>query len=628
MHRGNTSAKKLATLSPKLAAFAYSQATGGYPVQKATLKNHTWRQVFIKDVHVSGDFTVNPSFPKILQPNEEFEFEIEVGDSFVSEARNGFIMVEFHEGDPTRLTLSQEETTGAASPEEALQEEITGLTATVEGIGVTIQNLNDQIAALLTADGSVNALIAEESQYRIDGDTALASTLSLMGAVSGDSLAFILDLDSVYVSPTESLTQRFSALSSAIGDNTAAIVSNQETIVTDISAEASRIDVLTANLGENTAAITNEATARATADGALATSIDTLSTTVGENTASISTQQTTIDGLNARYTLALNVNGHITGYTAENDGVTGSFTIVADEFAIVDPNGGAPITPFQIVNGQVIITSAQIGTLSVDNLIDGSLTADVGLDGDITVENGHIIFDNGTFMKVQGIGFGTVNQFIEWFGPSMDYNICSEANAISYLKTNGDAYFGGTLSAGILKNAAQSTSIADDASLQIGPFDTNGGPINVVTSYSLKGDLNNTYAGTSQGESDWDAALSAWGYTGPAILPGGDVIDQQTLNLTTTIQVDRTIAGVGSDIPWNTLTIGQVTKKVTGLKPIAAGTEQGYLHFETILSGSMTNTDATGGTEKRTFVATITSRNLGSYVGTITSQNLSVIATE
>ena len=66
-----------------------------------------------------------------------------------------------------------------------------------------------------------------------------------------------------------------------------------------------------------------------------------------------------------------------------------------------------------------------------------------------------------------------------------------ESNAITYLKTNGDAYFGGSLSAGVLKNAAQTSVInsyvVDSNPIEIGPFNTNGNAKSVVISWVLKG---------------------------------------------------------------------------------------------------------------------------------------------
>lgn len=97
----------------------------------------------------------------------------------------------------------------------------------------------------------------------------------------------------------------------------------------------------------------------------------------------------------------------------------------------------------------------------------------------------HILFDNGTVMKVSGNGFGSSNQFIEWTGPSKgSINQCSEADAISYVRTDGSAYFGGTLSAGTLKNAVGTSSIDANASVSTGQLGSNGGSRIVVLSYS------------------------------------------------------------------------------------------------------------------------------------------------
>src|SRR3546814_13233791 len=64
------------------------------------------------------------------------------------------------------------------------------------------------------------------------------------------------------------------------------------------------------------------------------------------------------------------------------------------------------------------------------------------------MNTGRIISDTGTHMTVQGKGFGTSNQFVKWYGPKMALNLCSEANAISYEKTNGVASFAGELNVG------------------------------------------------------------------------------------------------------------------------------------------------------------------------------------
>lgn len=278
-------------------------------------------------------------------------------------------------------------------------------------------------------------------------------------------------------------------LEGADSDITARIATEETVRASQDSALATRIDTVEANLGTANAAITSEQTTRANADSALSSRIDTVSTTVDGHTASITTAQSSIDGLKVRYGVQLNANGYVTGFVQNNDGSSGEFVITADRFAIVDPAaapGATPVVPFEVVGGVTRIKEAVIDTLTVDKLTDGTNSANMTQDGDILMGTGKIIFDNGTFMKVQGVGFGSSNQFIEWFGPKLaSLASCTESNAISYLKTDGSAYFGGSLSAGTLSNSASSSSEAPNTQIALGPFGSNGGAKVLTLSYSF-----------------------------------------------------------------------------------------------------------------------------------------------
>ncbi|WP_334656728.1 hypothetical protein [Sphingomonas panaciterrae] len=106
------------------------------------------------------------------------------------------------------------------------------------------------------------------------------------------------------------------------------------------------------------------------------------------------------------------------------------------------------------------------------------------VNADLRMGTGRVIFNNGSVMRVQGTGFGQNNDFISWFGPTMAIEDCSRANAISYEATNGDAYFGGSLSAGVLRNSVQTSSQDFNASVSTGPLGSNGGTRTVVVSYA------------------------------------------------------------------------------------------------------------------------------------------------
>lgn len=134
----------------------------------------------------------------------------------------------------------------------------------------------------------IATVIQNETDARIAGDTALAATIALIGAKSGDALSFILDLTKVKVSPTESLGSRLTTIASSIANNAAAITTEQNARTTAISAEATARQQLGAALqtainnetAARTAAITNEQNARATAIAAEASARQQLSATL------------------------------------------------------------------------------------------------------------------------------------------------------------------------------------------------------------------------------------------------------------------------------------------------------------------------------------------------------------
>ena len=148
-------------------------------------------------------------------------------------------------------------------------------------------------------------------------------------------------------------------------------------------------------------------------------------------------------------------------------------------------------------SGNLTATGGTIGgwTLGSTTLSASSGSNSVVMDAG----NGRVVWDNGAYMKVTGTGFGSSSQFIEWYGPHQsDLATCTEANATYYLKTDGTAYFGGALLAGVLKNSVQGTVLDATNTAAIGPFSSNGGTITVTWSWSFssyKTYLPSDYAG-------------------------------------------------------------------------------------------------------------------------------------
>jgi len=190
--------------------------------------------------------------------------------------------------------------------------------------------------------GGIGAYLTNETNSRIAGDAALAGTFALMGAISGGGATFTLDTATVYVDSVTSMADKFTALLSSIAGNTASI--------------------------------TSEATTRAAADSATAATVATLSTTVAGNTASISTQATSISGLEAQYVVKIDVDGNVSGYGLASGGGTSQFTVLANQFSVIDPGnpGGSPTVPFSISGGVVYMANVVIGGALIEDLTIGT----------------------------------------------------------------------------------------------------------------------------------------------------------------------------------------------------------------------------------------------------------------
>jgi hypothetical protein len=370
------------------------------------------------------------------------------------------------------------------------------------GADATIANRATALESVVGSptDGNValKARIGSEETTRAAADTSLANRATALEAsvnTGPDNLgalrAGITDEATVRATADSALANRAAALEATVdtGPNNsgalrAAIVDEATVRSNADSALANRASILESVVNSGTdgnavlkARIEAEETTRASNDSAIAQSVQTVSAQIGGLQASVNSVAQAVDGVRARYGVSLDVNGYVTGFVQNNDGVSGTFTVLTDRFAIVQP-GLNPYVPFEVINGQVRIKQAAIGTLTVDRLTSGTLGAD------INVGAGRITWANGAHMKVAGVGFGTQNQFLEWFGPQMPVSQCSEANAIQYLKTNGDAYFGGALSAGVLKNGASATGLSLTEQVVVGPFGSNGGARVVTLGYT------------------------------------------------------------------------------------------------------------------------------------------------
>ncbi len=262
----------------------------------------------------------------------------------------------------------------------------------------------------------------------------------------------------------------------------------------------------------------------------------------------------------AKVTNVLDVDGNISGTVSENDGVRSSYSILASVFRVVSKLTG-------------------MGMEWLD---------------------GYLRIWKGSAQLVLGHSFGS-GDLVMWYGPNVGAANCNKSNGLFHLDTSGGGYFGGSLSAGTLKNAVQTTTtVTTGTELINGPFDTNGNTRSVVLSFSRT----MAYVSNAYGTSGFTAGAG---------------------ENTATIRLYRKI-GSAAETLWQTLNAaGMVDIFNEGDAPDRANSRWG---------GALTVNDTSPAGQQVTYRAVITgyTSQSVSHPGTInsitTTQNLAIIATE
>lgn len=283
---------------------------------------------------------------------------------------------------------------------------------------------------------------ADTVSLQTDVTTLQSNFTTLDGEVTANASAVsgletrVTSAEGSITANSTSITSLQSDLTTAEGDiaANATAVSSLDTRVTtaegNITSQASSITTLQSDLSAldtdvtaNASAVSSLQTTVSVIDGevtSIASDVTSLSTTVGSNTTSITTNASSINGIEGKYAVKINNNGHVSGFglisTANNATPFSTFTITADAFKIVDTSGAAtPAAPFEVyttsrtVDGVTVpagvymenanITSAQIKTLDADVITTGTLNADrLSIDG-VTIDtdgSGNLIVGNNS----------------------------------------------------------------------------------------------------------------------------------------------------------------------------------------------------------------------------------------
>ncbi|RSV20543.1 hypothetical protein CA236_01210 [Sphingomonas sp. ABOLG] len=498
-------------------------------------------------------------------------------------------------------------------------------------IGASDSSDEALLRALIAGDEAGRARIAQAVQIQTEFTTTLVEN-ERASAVARQSLlarmnaaeAAIVTTAKVAAEANQATAQRVSALEVAFNDAStgllatrARIVALEETTAAQNAAFAQQLELIEATVGGQgdglaaiSATVAQDRQARVDGDAANALAVEQVRTQVNDPQTGLPataagleqerTARTQGDAANAQeiQTISAALYDPQTGLPATRaivasdrqariDGDSANASAIQQARAIIDGVGGVGVeqafsavaTRLGKVEGRYTVTIDANGNLSGFQLIgsDAGPASFNLINTDLRMGTGRVIFNNGTYMQVQGVAFGANGDLLEWFGPTMAITSCTRANAISYKTITGDAYFGGSLSAGVLKNAVTSSLTTANASLELGPFGTTGKPKSVVASYSY----------------------SLRRRVNP---PGGSITG--TPSATLVLERRR-----GADGPWVQLQTGTITGETSYDAP--EGNTPG-LGTQT-MAGAITITDNSEGAQDFSYRLTLVSRTLATF---------------
>jgi hypothetical protein len=173
---------------------------------------------------------------------------------------------------------------------------------------------------------------------------------------------------------------------------------------------------------------------------------------------------------------AVNITGTIVGTQIANGTIT-TANIAANTITAANIQANTitstqiaanTISSNQILAGSIVAASLGVSQLAAISANLGTVTAGIvqnsGGSAKFDLNNGFIEFNNGTYMKVSGVGFGAGGNYLEWYGPTQsaasNFVACTDALGIYWIKTDGTSYFGGTTKNPVLVNTYKGSAAA------------------------------------------------------------------------------------------------------------------------------------------------------------------------
>lgn len=218
----------------------------------------------------------------------------------------------------------------------------------------------------------VKRILIDEDQEWEEGDKTFWSRMNLIAVLSDDGNSMIMNQDTLMWSPTESLAEHVEAIRTQIGDDIASYDSVIKTWVNNSSAGVTWINALNASYGGNFQAAFAQ-------------------------TASLTS------AMGGKYTLAFNVNGHVSGLYLANTGATSSFIVSASEIGF--SNGSTTLYPLAIVGGIVKATNLEVDRVRANSIIASSILGGEITDSVVSVSGSYVGLSVGSWDTLRSLSY-------------------------------------------------------------------------------------------------------------------------------------------------------------------------------------------------------------------------------
>ena len=524
--------------------------------------------------------------------------------------------------------LAAGETEGRANAAQLVQIQTSFTASLVAG------QVSDAVArqALLARLGLAEAAIVTTSRALADTQRAFVLRQDALEAAFNDAATGLLatrgriiDLEEVTAEANRVVTHRLDLMDAQLLDpvtgapiSGATIAADRQAVATALGATATQVEQLRTDYSDpvtglpaTNARLDREGTARSQGDQASAAALELVKAEIRDPVSGLTALAAEIVQL-ARATL---------------DGDSANADLIQQVRARLDSIGGVSIE--QKFEALVEATGRILGTATVaidtnNNMVGWQLIGSPDSRGSLNLINadfrmgtGRVIFNNGTFMWVQGVAFGIARDLLEWFGPTMALDQCSRANAKIYKAIDGDSYFGGSLTAGTRKNNGGSTGLGPNDVAELGPFGSDGKPVKYVVSWSYRTQSSRVYPPTAEGLRSYKETVARYNATEDF---GILVVEHPA----STITLTRAFAGGAfSQIDQGTFTTE--TQTFVGSAP-SPGDAPGRADFTTTIGGGFTVNDPVQSANDRTVRLTL-SRGFTAF-GDAVSQRLTIVAIE